>query len=190
MRIPLLVVGSKSDVVDGYSDHRMREYTEYTLQKLAKKLNSGVFTISAIKKWNVDVLGEFLMHALLDKPIEDSDTLKETANLKRMFLRAESINMEAVLKLYPEAERYKFPSKRSTANTKQVEEKVVEAKSVQEMLTDLKNGKYTYVEEEEQSVFVRTGQPPSIYPAAKKNEKGEIFNKAYDKIRNLLKPSD
>lgn len=190
IQIPILILGSKADKLEELTNNQLKDYVEFTLQKLAKKLGATLFTISAFKDWNMDLVSQFVLYTLFNKPPEGNPTIPETDDLKKMFLRPSSIDLEETKKQYPGAKSFSFPKKKEAESTA-VDTSVSDIKGINDFLQDVKEGKTKYSEEAETSVFVNTSNPAGFYAsnlgASAAPDRSGLFAIQTDKIRNLLK---
>lgn len=189
-RIPILVVGAKSDKIEDLSNNNLRDFVEFTLQKMTKRLNSILFTFSAFKDWNVDLLSQFILYSLFDKIPDNMTSLVETTDLKKMFVRSNNIDMDNLKKKYKNVRQFTFPKKKGN-EVSQVPENTAEIKGINDFLSDVKNGIFSFAEETEASVFVNTNALSGFYQSStgtsQIGDKSGLFSKPTDKIRNLLK---
>ena len=189
IQIPIFIIGTKSERLEELSNNSLKEFTEYTLLKMAKKFNSTLFTISAFKDWNLDLLAQFILYSIFDKVPENQNNIVESTEIRSMFVRPESINMEEITKKYQQNIQYKFPKKKKEGDQNQVVEVTHEIRNINEFLGDVKNGIFNYGEESEASVFVNANSALGGYQTGQTGQTTGhgLFTKPTDRIRKMLK---
>lgn len=189
LQIPMIIVGAKADKIEESQNNALRDFVEFTLQKLTKKLHATLFTISAFKDWNMDLISQFILFTIFNKMPENFSSIVESTDLKRTFIRGEDIDLDDTIKRYPGVKTFVFPKKKE-ADSGINGNSGVDIKNINDFLTDVKNGKFSHSEETESSLFVSMAVPPGFgtsntqLPAM---EKSNLFAKQKEKIGNLLK---
>ena len=191
IRIPIIIVGAKADKLEELSNNALKDFVEFTLQRLAKKLGAVLFTISAFKDWNMDLVSQFVLYTMFGRVPDNFSSIMESEDIKRMFMRADDIDLEDVKNKYPGAKTFVFPKK------KEVDPSLADLggsdiKTVNEFLQDVKEGKFKYSEETESSVFVSNSNPAGFYSSGTTGappapDRSGLFAIQTDRIRNLLK---
>lgn len=192
-QIPILIVGTKSEKIEEVSNDNLKDFVEFSLQKFAKKMNSSLFTLSAFKDWNMDLISQFMLFTLFDKIPDNMSSIQEKSELKRMFIRNSSIDLEELDKKYQSSKNFKFPEKKKEIQSTVENTQHLEIKGINDFLNDVKNGHFYNAEEVEASSFINVNNMSGFNTSqidSRAPERSQLGMKPTDRIRNVLKQTN
>jgi len=154
-RIPLVIIGNKSDVVESLNSETLKDHIDYSLRQMNIENQSTLFTASAKNDWNLNLITQFLLSTLLDKAPDDHVELKENFNIMSMYVKSSNDSIEKLKEAFPNYEPFVFqPPQPVLKRDLTVEQSDV--KTIADFLADLNAGVFSTVAESEDSLYRST----------------------------------
>jgi len=154
-RMPLVIMGNKSDVVESQNNETLKDHMDYSMRQINIEKQATLFTASAKNDWNLNPITQFLLSTLLDKTPDEHVDLKENLNLTSMYIKSSSDSMEKLKESFPNYEPFVNQAPQPVLKRDMTVERS-EVKNIVDFLADLNSGVFSTVAESEDSLYRST----------------------------------
>lgn len=151
LKIPLLIIGNKSDALDNLTEQKALDFVQYKLRTLAVRYGASLMYVSPKLNQNIDTLINYLSYTMLNQ--KNVKLAVELSN-EKLFVPFGFDQVDILSEHFKECEDYNFPN--SNRKTTLIEDDRPEDGhdiiNMENFLKSLKEGSSTLVMESKESV--------------------------------------